>query len=161
MKPSNIIISQGSRVVLVDFGISKQHEGNERADSSMAGTGAYAAPEQFIRGGVTDQRTDIYNLGITMYQMLYGRLPKGSTCEFKDTLSKIQAKLDAIIAKCVENSKEDRYQSVEEIRAELQAVRDMIIIGKARQRMLLKLETAAVIVLSTISYAVVALGLIN
>lgn len=161
MKPSNIIVSQGNRVVLVDFGISKEYGDYGISDGSMAGTGAYAAPEQFIKGGVTDQRTDIYNMGVTMYQLLYGKLPKGSDSDLGITSNKIQAKLDAVIGKCLENRKEDRYQRVEDIRNELQCIKDMIIVSKARRKLALKWEIALAMLFSIVSYAVAVLGLLN
>ncbi|HYF75448.1 MAG TPA: serine/threonine-protein kinase, partial [Candidatus Nitrosocosmicus sp.] len=75
MKPSNIILTQGNRLVLVDFGTSKEFSEYQFKDVYLGGTSAYAAPEQLILGGKTDQRTDIYNLGVTMYQLLNGKLP--------------------------------------------------------------------------------------
>lgn len=161
MKPSNIIVSRGSRIVLVDFGISREYENYVGTEFSMAGTEAYAAPEQFIKGGVADQRTDIYNMGATMYQLLYGRLPKEGLGSFKGTRDKIQVRLGAAIAKCLESRKEDRYRKVEDIKEELQAIRDMLILRQARQRLLLRLEVAAAAVLSLISYTIAALGLAN
>jgi len=161
MKPSNIIISPSGSVVLVDFGISKEYRGLEKPDACMAGTGAYAAPEQFIKGGITDQRTDIYNLGVTMYQMLHGRLPRVGIKDFAGKRSRALMKLDAIIAKCLQSRKEDRYQRVEEIKEQLETVRDMLIVSKARQKLLLKLETGAAAVLSLVSYIAAILGLME
>lgn len=161
LKPANIILSQGSRLVLVDFGTSKEFCEHQVKDTILGGTSAYAAPEQLIRGGVTDQRTDIYNLGATMYQLFYGKLPKGSNECIRHRKDRASAWLNTIICKCMENRPEDRYQRVEEIQKELQAVKNMLVVRKTRQRLLYKLELAAVVILSAVSYIIAALGLIS
>ncbi len=159
MKPSNIMLTQGSRLVLVDFGISKEFCEHQDKDIFLAGTSAYAAPEQLIKGGRTDQRTDIYNMGATMYQLLHGRLAKGKNESAALDKDKAAAVVNGIIAKCMENIPEDRYQRVEDIQKELRAVKNMIVVGKTRQRLIYKLEVVLVVVLSVVSYAVVVLGL--
>lgn len=158
MKPSNIILTQGGRLVLVDFGISQEYFEYDLRDSVLAGTSAYAAPEQLIRGGRTDQRTDIYNLGATVHQMLYGRLPGGTNDKANPIKGKAAAKMGRIISKCMENRPEDRYQRVEDIQKELEAVKSMLAAGKVRQGIVFKLEMASIAVLSAVSYAAAVLG---
>jgi serine/threonine protein kinase len=161
MKPSNIMLTQGSRLVLVDFGISKEFCEHQGKDVFLAGTSAYAAPEQLIKGGRTDQRTDIYNLGATIYQLLHGRMPKGNNESLALGKDKVEAKVNEIIAKCMENTPGDRYQSVEYIKKELLIVKNMIVVSKARQRIMLKFEVAVVIVLSIASYIITVLGIVG
>lgn len=161
MKPSNIIVTKDNRIVLVDFGISKEYINKSEADKYMAGTGAYAAPEQFIKGGVTDPRTDIYSMGVTMYQLLFGRLPIDSTSNNRIKKDKLLHRIDSIIEKCLEKRKEDRYQRVEDIRNELQVVKSMIVVDAARQELLLKWEVVFVMLLSIASYTIAALELIR
>jgi serine/threonine-protein kinase len=76
----------------------------KKEDSNIAGTEAYAAPEQLVRGGHTDQRTDIYNLGATIYRLLGGE-------NFR-TGGRPGRLLAELIGRCMENRPEDRYQSV-------------------------------------------------
>lgn len=161
MKPSNIIVTKDNRIVLVDFGISKEYINQNAADKYMAGTGAYAAPEQFIKGGVTDPRTDIYSMGVTMYQLLYGRLPIDNTNYNSVKKDKLLCRIDSIIEKCLEKRKADRYQRVEDIRSELQGIKSMIIVDSARQELVLKWEVVFAMLLSVASYSIAALELMR
>ncbi|HYE81869.1 MAG TPA: serine/threonine-protein kinase [Clostridia bacterium] len=160
LKPSNIILTQGNRLVLVDFGISKEFSRLHPKDTMLAGTSVYAAPEQLIKGGITDQRTDIYNLGATMYQLLHGRLPGPVPDDSIHSKNKAMGKINGIISKCMENKPEDRYQRAEDVRLELQALRNMIVVGGARQKLAYKLELALIVVMSIVSYAITVFGII-
>ena len=158
MKPSNIILSQGSRLVLVDFGISQEYfEYGFNKDAILAGTSAYAAPEQLLKGGRTDFRTDIFNLGVTMYHLLYGRLPVSADNRIKYRKSRAAAKIGRIISKCMENKPEDRYQRVEDIQKELRQVKNMLAASQERQKVVFKLEIASIIILSIVSYTIAIL----
>lgn len=161
MKPSNIILTRGNRLVLVDFGTSMEFCENQVKDAFVGGTSAYAAPEQLIKGGVTDQRTDIYNLGATIYQLVYGKLPKRKDESLVQGNDKVTAKLNAIISKCMESRPGDRYQRVEDIQKDLQVIRNRIVVRKTRQSLLYKLELAAVVMISIVSYTITVLGLIS
>ncbi len=161
LKPSNIIFTQNSRLVLIDFGISQEFCEYQSKDTFLAGTSAYAAPEQLIKGGKTDQRTDIYNLGATMYQLLYDRLPKVRNDVVGLRKDKMAARVNGIIARCMEDNPEDRYQRVEDIEQELKLIKNMLVVRKARQRIIFKLEIALISVLSIISYVVTVLGIMG
>lgn len=160
LKPSNIMLTQGNRLVLIDFGISKEYSKSQAKDTCLAGTSIYAAPEQLIKGGLTDQRTDIYNLGATMYQLLYGRVPRLKSYSLISEKDKTMSRINAIISKCMENKPEDRYQRVEDIRRELQALKNMLVVGGARKRMVYKLESTMIVILSMISYTIAFLGMV-
>lgn len=159
LKPSNIMLTQGNRLVLIDFGISKEYSGYQAKDTYLAGTSIYAAPEQLIKGGLTDQRTDIYNLGATMYQLLYGRVPGLMDHRHVPERGKALSRINKVIFRCMENKPEDRYQRVENIKQELQSVKNILVVDRAREEMIYKLESALVVIVSVISYAIVFLGI--
>lgn len=72
VKPSNVLVTEGGRLVLLDFGVAARP--SEARDEEFAGTVAYAAPEQLL-GSRPDQRADVYSLGVVLYEALSGRLP--------------------------------------------------------------------------------------
>jgi serine/threonine protein kinase len=134
VKPSNILISRDGRPLLTDFGIAKAlHEttGLTRTGTSI-GTPEYMAPEQ-IQGQPVDARTDIYALGIVLYEMLAGWVPFSSTTPVA-TLYKqvneappplrqvnigISTWLQDIVLKAMEKNPWDRYQKASEMAAAL------------------------------------------
>ncbi len=78
IKPSNLMIAENDRIKVVDFGLARTRIELETAPSRIIGTPLYIAPEQ-IRGGLVDFRCDIYSLGITFFQMLYGFVPHAAS----------------------------------------------------------------------------------
>ena len=80
------------------------------------GTPDYAAPEQYEADPDIDHRADIYSLGVMMYQMLTGKLPRGAYKAASDRVPQLDPRIDAILVKAMEHDRADRYQSVAEIR---------------------------------------------
>jgi serine/threonine-protein kinase len=79
IKPSNLMLAEDGRLKIVDFGLAQTKRDMDNLEKNMVGTPIYIAPEQIV-GGVADFRMDIYSLGITFFEMLYGFVPfKGST----------------------------------------------------------------------------------
>lgn len=80
IQPGNLLISTDHVLKLLDFGIARIPKENQVQDTQILGTAGYAAPEQF---GFTqsDERTDLYAVGVLFYQMLTGRMPMGNQCE--------------------------------------------------------------------------------
>lgn len=117
MKPSNIIVSADNVVKVIDFGIAREFKTDSGSDTSYMGTRGYAAPEQYGTSQ-TDARTDIYSLGATMYHLLTGISPNEPPYEFKP-LKQVDAYfsegIEHIVAKCVQNNPDMRYQSAEEL----------------------------------------------
>lgn len=123
IKPSNIMIKPDGSVKLIDFGAAKELDTEKVADTTALGTRGYAAPEQFgdaNGNGIhkTDERTDIYNLGATLYHVVTGKNPGEPPYgmrpirEWNPALSK---GLEKIICKCTMANPKERYQSCPEL----------------------------------------------
>ncbi len=127
IKPQNMIISKDGKVKVTDFGIAKAASSNTITSNAM-GSVHYISPEQ-ARGGYSDERSDIYSLGITMYEMLSGRVPysgdntvsvallhiQGEAEPLQNIEPKIPASVVHIIEKCMQKKPEFRYQSASEL----------------------------------------------
>lgn len=131
IKPQNVIISRDGKIKVMDFGIARAAS-TETISSSAIGSVHYISPEQ-ARGGYCDERSDIYSLGITLYEMVTGRVPyEGDTSVAVAVLHltgeitppstfvlNIPSSLEQIILKCTEKKIEKRYSSVLELIADL------------------------------------------
>ncbi len=131
IKPQNIIISKDGKVKVTDFGIAKAATSNT-ITSNVMGSVHYTSPEQ-ARGGYSDEKSDIYSLGITMFEMLTGRVPfNGETTvaiaikhiqeEFpspREFVPEIPGAVESIVIKCCQKSPDRRYQSAQELIADL------------------------------------------
>ena len=123
MKPSNVMLKPEGGVKLIDFGTAKEYTIENNADTTALGTRGYAAPEQFGdaqgRGLYnTDARTDIYNLGATLYHMVTGMNPCEPPYEIKPIREwnpALSTGLEKIILKCTQPNPNDRYQSCSEL----------------------------------------------
>ncbi len=158
LKPSNIIVSEGDKLVLVDFGIAEEQGGDLRG--LRAGTNTYAPPEQLANSGICDTRGDIYSFGIILIQLVTGEL-KGLTYVAKElNISNIHKKLLDIGDKCTVFLPEDRYQKAEEIREDLIEARDRLIAAKESKKIKQKLAMILVVILSLFSYITSIIGMI-
>ena len=136
IKPGNILVSTTGQVKVADFGIARAlgagvEQGLTQTGAVM-GTATYFSPEQ-AQGVSTDQRSDIYSLGVVMYEMLSGVAPftgeNAVAIAYKQVhehampldqrLASVPTEVAAIVAKCMEKSPDDRYSSAEEVRDEL------------------------------------------
>lgn len=131
IKPQNIIISADGRVKVTDFGIAKAAS-TQTISSNTMGSVHYISPEQ-ARGGYCDERSDIYSLGITMYEMLTGRVPFEGDSTVAVALQHIQGEMipprmlepvipvsiEKIILKCTQKKPEQRYTSATELIVDL------------------------------------------
>ncbi len=136
VKPENMILAPDGRVVLIDFGLMKQVESQLESGPLIhaIGTVEFAPPEQYAdSGNATDQRTDIYALGATMYYLLAGRLPPRAVERMLPTSINIALKLpslckqnltvspqvERVISKAMEIDPENRYPSARTMREAL------------------------------------------
>jgi serine/threonine protein kinase len=118
MKPSNIILNPDGNIKLIDFGIAREYKEESIKDTVILGTRGYAAPEQIRGREQTDARTDIYCLGITLYQMLTGRSPcepPYEICPIRQINPILSGGLENIISKCTKLNPNDRYQTCTEL----------------------------------------------
>lgn len=127
IKPQNIIISTDGKVKVTDFGIAKATSSNT-ISSDVMGSVHYASPEQ-ARNGFVDGRSDIYSLGIVMFEMVTGRVPFDGDTTVAVALQHLQEEIarpsiyapdlpisfEKIILKCTQKTPDRRYQTIEEL----------------------------------------------
>jgi len=114
MKPSNVMLKPNGDVMLIDFGAAREIKKENFGDTIALGTQGYAAPEQYGRLEQSDERTDIYSLGVMMFQLLTGESPH-RLCPVREFDPKLSSGLEAVIQKCTQRKKELRYQSCAEL----------------------------------------------
>ena len=122
-KPSNIMLKPNGDVVLIDFGTARVYKETAEEDTSWLGTRGYAAPEQYGGHGQTDERTDIYNLGATMYHLVTGHNPSRPPYEMypiRKWVKTLSSGLESIILKCTKRNPDERYQSCAELMYDLE-----------------------------------------
>ena len=127
IKPQNIIISKDGKVKVTDFGIAKATTSNTVSSNAM-GSVHYTSPEQ-ARGGFSDQRSDIYSVGITLFEMVTGQVPFDGDSTVSVAIKHLQEEimspselvpdipysLEQIILKCTQKNSERRYRNTDEM----------------------------------------------
>lgn len=126
IKPSNVLIDHEGRVKVADFGLAKL-TGNS-LDSGLTQTGMamgtpdYVAPETLTYGGEVDGRADLYAVGVMLYQMLTGDIPRGMFKMPSQKFHSIDPRFDGIVRRALEHDREERYQTSLELRRDLDII---------------------------------------
>ena len=138
LKPGNIMIDRNGNARIMDFGIARSLKAKSLTRAGvMIGTPKYISPEQ-VEGKEVDRRSDIYSLGIMLYEMVVGRLPwdgdtplgiavKHKTETPPDPVKfnpQIPAELSRVILQCIQKEKKRRYQETKELLRELQRIEE-------------------------------------
>jgi serine/threonine protein kinase/beta-lactam-binding protein with PASTA domain len=135
IKPHNIVVGRDGRLKVTDFGIARSGASQMTEAGSIVGTAQYLSPEQ-ARGAPVDQRSDLYSLGIVLYEMLTGKVPfTGDTpveiamkhlSQVPEPPSKLRPQvphdLDAVVMRAIAKDPDQRYGSAEEMEADLARV---------------------------------------
>jgi beta-lactam-binding protein with PASTA domain/predicted Ser/Thr protein kinase len=135
IKPHNVLVDREGRVKVTDFGIARAGTSQMTEAGSIVGTAQYLSPEQ-ARGGEVDQRSDLYSLGVVLYELLTGKTPfegdtpveiamkhLSTTPPQPSTLrSDLPHDLDMVVMRALAKDPEDRYQTADEMEADLERV---------------------------------------
>lgn len=128
IKPANVLIDLEGRVKIADFGLAKL-TGADKPETELTqenlsmGTPDYASPEQIDGGGQVDWRSDIYSLGVLMYQMLTGRLPRGAFPLPSEKEPGLDPRLDEVVMRAMQSDPANRFQQASEISDRLTKIR--------------------------------------
>ena len=124
IKPSNIMLTRDGRVKMCDFGLAKRYD-VESSFRTQTGTGMgtpdYAAPEQFDPKANIDHRADIYALGVMIYQMITGQLPRG-VWKPPSQRAEISPQWDDIVSRAMQSDPSDRYQHASDIKTDVSSI---------------------------------------
>src|SRR5215831_11764712 len=135
IKPHNVLVDREGRVKVTDFGIARAGTSQMTETGSIVGTAQYLSPEQ-ARGGEVDQRSDLYSLGVVLYELLTGKTPfEGDTpVEIamkhlsnppkppSELRPEIPPELDMVVMRALAKDPNERYQSADEMEADLDRI---------------------------------------
>jgi len=135
IKPHNVLVDSEGRVKVTDFGIARAGTSQMTEAGSIVGTAQYLSPEQ-ARGGDVDQRSDLYSLGVLMYEMLTGEVPFSGDTPVEIAMKHLSQTpvppstkrndiphgLDMVVMRALAKDPDDRYQTSEEMEADLDRV---------------------------------------
>lgn len=125
IKPANVLLNMKGQVKVADFGLAKVEEhgnhGLTKAGYAM-GTPDFVAPEALMLGIAIDGRADLYAVGVMLYQMLTGIIPRGAFKPASALVQGLDPRFDPIIMKAMQHDRAERHQSAAELRRELDLI---------------------------------------
>jgi beta-lactam-binding protein with PASTA domain/predicted Ser/Thr protein kinase len=135
IKPHNVLVDRDGRLKVTDFGIARAGASQMTEAGSIVGTAQYLSPEQ-ARGGPVDQRSDLYSVGVVLYELLTGTVPFTGDSPVEIAMKHLSAKpeppstkrpdlprdFDLIVIRAIAKDPDDRYQDAEEMQADLERV---------------------------------------
>jgi serine/threonine protein kinase len=129
LKPENVVLGPSGNALLTDFGISRVAERSKGAGNQVyvgVGTVTYMSPEQFRDPNFVSVKSDIYSLGIMFYEMLTGKVPGRRSPMPSSFYPDIPRKLDDIFDRMSMDAEEDRFETIDEVLAELYGSADVM-----------------------------------
>lgn len=123
LKPDNIILTEDKHIKLIDFGLARQFDPVKHRDTQASGSVGYAPPEQWEDSAQSDERSDVYSLGATLYYILTSRHPSpvyGSQ-RIRPYRPQIDEGAEAIVLRCLQPEPSDRYRNTSEL------IRDLLL----------------------------------
>lgn len=125
IKPANILINMKGQVKVADFGLAKIEDPGQHGLTKTGyamGTPDFVSPEVLMLGSHIDGRADLYAVGVMLYQMLTGNVPRGAFKPASVLRSTLDPRYDPIITKAMQHDREDRYQTAAELRRALDVI---------------------------------------
>lgn len=179
IKSANIMVTEKGQVKITDFGLAKLTEGSKvTEDGTTVGTAAYMSPEQ-ARGKKIDRRTDIWSLGVVLYEILSGELPfKGEynlaiiysiindePKSLAELRTDIPINLEQVLQKALRKEMGERYQKVKELSDDLTSIKEYFDAGNKKQRLpkikyRRKRQTTVYVSIITLLFALICLGIL-
>ncbi len=168
IKPANVLVTQKSRVKVVDFGLAKMTGAELTQPGATLGTVAYMSPEQ-TRGEAVDHRTDLWSLGVVFYEMLTAEKPFGGESDrtlihairhdapepVERLREEVPAGLAALVQRCLAKDPDERYQTAEDLLDDLRSVKEGKHVARRvrprRKRALVYGSAAALLILLVVA----------
>ena len=125
IKPANVLLNMKGQVKVADFGLAKVEEPGQHGLTKTGyamGTPDFVAPEALMLGAAIDGRADIYAVGVMLYQMLTGNIPRGAFKPASVLVPGLDPRYDSIIQKAMQHDREERYQNSAELRRALDVI---------------------------------------